>query len=305
MTHEPIDQVVQLLRERFSVPAKTIAEVRERFEQLAAELPPAEVPATLDGVDAGGVPGIWVSTPQANRDEVILFLHGGGYNCGSTYVYTDFMTRLSHACGARVLGIDYRLAPEHKFPAALDDAVTAYRWLLTQCAPHQITFVGDSAGGGLGLCTLVALRDSGEPLPARAICLSPWTDLEGLGESVKTKDKSDPWIRGDRITLSSRLYVKETDYRNPLAAPLHADPTGLPPLLILVGSEETLLDDSTRFAEKAQRAGVDVTLEIWDGMIHVWPFFAGILPEGMLAFQRMGGFIAETRQATSSSARVS
>jgi acetyl esterase/lipase len=295
MPGKPIDTVVRMLRERFSVPAKTIAAVRELFEQLANDLPPAAASTHFEDVAAGGVPGVWVRAELASSDDVILFLHGGGYNCGSTKVYRDFMARLSHACGARVLGIDYRLAPEHKFPAAVDDAIAAYEWLIEATPAGRVTFVGDSAGGGLVLGTLVALRDRGVTLPRGAICISSWTDLEGLGESITTKADVDPWIRPERIPFSTRLYVTPENVRHPYAAPLYADPTGLPPLLIMVGSDETLLDDSTRFAAKAEAAGVDVTLEVWDGMIHVWPFFAGVLPEGMQAFERMGQFVRETR----------
>lgn len=293
MTHRALDNVVQILRDRLSEPVRTMQDVRRCFERLADDLPDPDVPATYDRLDADGVPAVWVSTPGADHDQVVLFLHGGGYCSGSTHVYADFMARLSHACGTRVLGIDYRLAPEHRFPAAVDDTLTAYRWLVRRCDPARITLAGDSAGGGLTLATLLALRDAARPLPARAVCVSPWTDLEGSGPSVRTRADIDPWLSSERIATSASRYVEGEDIRNPLAAPLHGDPSGLPPLLILVGDAETLLDDSTRFAAKARAAGVDVTLEIWDDMIHVWPFFAGLLPEGMRAFERIGRFVRE------------
>ena len=196
----------------------------------------------------------------------------------------------------RALGIEYRLAPENPFPAAVDDAVAAYRWLLSAgLEPGRIVIVGDSAGGGQAIATLVALRDAGEPLPAAAVPVSPWVDLEGLGESMTTKAAVDPFVQPGRrrIEAMARMYVGDGDIRAPLAAPLYADLHGLPPLLVMVGSSETLLDDSTRIAERARVAGVDVTLEIWDDMVHVWTLFAPILSEGQQAIDRIGEFIRQ------------
>src|SRR5690606_5447385 len=170
--------------------------------------------------------------------------------------------RISKAANCRVLSLDYRLAPEHPFPAAVDDAVTGYRWLLDQgIRPDRIAIAGDSAGGGLAAATLVALKDRGEPMPAAGVCLSPWVDMEGTGESMTSRAALDPMVQKDGLKDMASLYLDGADPRSPLAAPLYADLSGLPPLLIQVGTAETLYDDATRLAEKAEAAGVDVTLE--------------------------------------------
>jgi acetyl esterase/lipase len=195
------------------------------------------------------------------------------------------------------LGVDYRLAPEHPFPAAVEDATAAYRWLVSRGTdPAHIAIAGDSAGGGLTLATLIALRDAGDPLPAAAACLSPWVDLEGVGASMTSKAAVDPFVRKEMIEFMAQQYLGGRDLRTPLAAPLYADLQGLPPLLIQVGTAEVLLDDATRIAERARAAGVEVSLEVWDDMIHVWQLFAPMLPEGQQAIERIGAFIrAHTR----------
>ena len=190
--------------------------------------------------------------------------------------------------------IEYRLAPEHPFPAAVEDAVAAYRWLVGEgLDPAQIVIAGDSAGGGLTVATLVALRDEGDLLPAAAVCFSPWVDLEGIGQSMSAKAEADPLVQRDGIIEMARAYLGGADTRVPLAAPLYADLTGLPPVLIQVGTSETLLDDSTRLAERSRKAGVDVTFEPWEDMIHVWQYFASILPEGQEAINRIGSFVKQ------------
>jgi acetyl esterase/lipase len=199
---------------------------------------------------------------------------------------------VSRAAAARVLLVDYRLAPEYPHPAAVQDATAAYRWLLAQgCKPGRLAIAGDSAGGGLTVATLVALRDAGTPLPAAGVCLSPWVDLEGVGESMRAKADLDPMVYHDGLLQMAALYLNGLDPRTPLAAPLYADLRGLPPLLIQVGTAETLLDDSVRLAARAREADVDVTLEPWDDMIHVFQAFAGVLPEGQQAVDRIGEFV--------------
>jgi len=174
----------------------------------------------------------------------------------------------------------------------VEDSTAAYRWLLsTGVDPDRLVIAGDSAGGGLTVATLVALRDAGEPLPAAVVCLSPWVDLEQVGESMTTKAEADPMIQREAGLQWAKAYLGDAHPRTPLAAPLYADLTGLPPLLIQVGTEEALLDDATRLAERAKSAGVDVELEVWDDMIHVWQFFAEMLPEGQQAIDRIGEFI--------------
>lgn len=261
------------------------------MEQLA-ELFPVSPDVRLEPVSADGVPAEWIAAPEATADRVIFYLHGGGYTLGSINTHREMVSRLSRAAGARALAINYRLAPEHPFPAAVEDSTAAYRWLLGNGVnPGRMVIAGDSAGGGLTIATLVALRDAGVPLPAAAVCLSPWVDLEGLGESMRTKAAVDPMIPAEMIAEGGKAYLGGADPRTPLAAPLYADLTGLPPLLLQVGTSEVLLDDSTRLAERARAVGVDVTLEPWDDMIHVWQIFAAMLPEGQQAIDRIGEFV--------------
>jgi acetyl esterase/lipase len=191
-----------------------------------------------------------------------------------------------------VLVIDYRLAPEHPHPAAVDDAVAAYRWMLTQgLKPPRVAVAGDSAGGGLTVATLLAIRDAKLPLPAAGACLSPWVDLEGIGESMTTRAGVDPIVQKPGLLQMAAAYLAGKDPRTPLAAPLYADLSGLPPLLIQVGTAETLLDDASRLAERARKAGVTVSYEPWESMIHVWHLFAPMLDEGQQAIDRVGEFV--------------
>jgi acetyl esterase/lipase len=224
----------------------------------------------------------------------MLYLHGGGYAIGSIVTHRGLAGRLSQAAAARVLLVDYRLAPEHPFPAAVNDATGAYRWLLAQgIDPARLIIAGDSAGGGLTIAALVAVRDAGMPLPAAAVCLSPWVDLEGSGDSVTTKATADPLVQKAGLLQLAAWYLAGANPRTPLAAPLYADLRDLPPLLIQVGTAEILLDDATRLAEKAIAAGVKVTLEPWEDMIHVWQLFAPMLPEGQKAIERIGVFVQQ------------
>ncbi len=246
---------------------------------------------TCTPVEAGGVSAEWSVAAGVDEAKVVLYVHGGGYVMGSAGSHRDVTGRLSKAAGARVLSLNYRLAPEHPFPAPVDDAVAAYRWLLAQgISPSNIAVAGDSAGGGLAIATLLALRDAGEPLPAAGIGISPWVDMEGTGESMTTRAAVDPVVQKEGLLGMAKLYLGDADPKNPLAAPLHADLAGLPPLLLQVGDAETLLDDSTRLAERARAAGVDVTLKVWDEMPHVWHLFAPILPEGRQAIDEIGSF---------------
>jgi acetyl esterase/lipase len=245
-------------------------------------------------LDAGGVPGAWIVPSGLEPKRTVLYLHGGGYNAGSITSHLPLTSNIALAAKARVLAIDYRLAPEHLFPAAVDDALAAYRWLLKESAQaNHIVVAGDSAGGGLTLSLILLLREKGLPLPAAAVCLSPWTDLTCSGESWKTNGKVDFMLKKGSTFNAAKLYLGDADPRSPLASPLYADPAGLPPLLIQVGSEEVLLSDSTLFAEKARLAGVDVTLENWKGMQHVWQFTASMLPEARQAVNRIGEFILQ------------
>ena len=241
---------------------------------------------------AGGVPGEWVVAPEADDDRVVLYLHGGGYVMGSLKSHRSLVAKLSAEARARVLSLDYRLAPEHPYPAAVEDAVAAYRFLLAEGVPAaRIAISGDSAGGGLTLATLLALRDAGVPLPAAAVPISPWADLEGTGESMKTRAAVDVMIQPNRLKETADWYANGADMRQPTASPIYGDYTGLPPLLIHVGDAEVLLDDAVRVSDRAKAAGVDVTLEVWDEMPHVWHAFTGLLPEADQAIAVIGEFV--------------
>lgn len=270
---------------------KTFFEVRNLTETLAAKLTlPKNV--SVRPVDINGVQGEWISHALANRNKVILYLHGGAYCLGSPRTHRDLTWRLSQAAEARVLVPDYRLAPEHKYPAAVDDAVTAWIWLLEQgYKPENMAISGDSAGGGLAMATIVKLRDLGYALPAAMALMSPWTDLSQTSESrVRNKD-ADPMLPADQEYRVVDAYVGDHDPYDPLISTVYADLTGLPPLMIQVGSTEIVLDDSTRVAAKARESGVEVCLEIWEKMPHVFQMFAFNLPEAQQAIDKLGSFL--------------
>jgi acetyl esterase/lipase len=269
-----------------------VAIQRARFEQNARLItPPRKIHRRP--VIAGGVLSEWIEPRRTPTSPIILYLHGGGYIMGSPDSHRALAARIAAASHARALLLDYRLAPEHPFPAALEDAVSAYRWLLEQrIAPAQIVFAGDSAGGGLALAALMRLRDSGDPMPAAAVLMSPLTDMEGTGESIRTRAQADPLLTDDARVIF-RHYLADNDPRSPWFSPLYGELYGLPPLLIHVGDDEILLSDSTRLAERARGAGVDVTLDIWDGMWHVWHFFAPYLPEARRAIAEIGMFVQQ------------
>jgi epsilon-lactone hydrolase len=241
----------------------------------------------------GSIPAEWIRPAGAAPDAALLYLHGGGYVIGSISTHRSMIAAIGAAAGLPALAIDYRLAPECPFPAAVEDATASYRWLLDQgIAPGRIAIGGDSAGGGLTIATLVAIRDAGLPMPAAGVCLSPWVDMEAIGDSMTGRATRDPMLDRDRVGFFSRAYLGKADCRSPLAAPLYADLKGLPPLLIQVGEAEVLYDDSVRITERARAAGVDVTLEAWPDMIHVWQFFAPMLPEGRQAIDDIGAFLS-------------
>ncbi|HYW03523.1 MAG TPA: alpha/beta hydrolase [Gammaproteobacteria bacterium] len=295
MSNAEIDAVRELLAARAESRGESLEEMRSGIDALA-EVFPTPKDVSLEPVHAGGVPGEWIRAPGAAPERALLYLHGGGYVIGSVTSHRNLMADLSRASGRSALGIDYRLAPEHPFPAAVEDAVAAYRWLLEQgFQPTDIAVAGDSAGGGLALATLVALRDEGISLPGGAACISPWVDLEGIGDSMQANAAIDPMVNREGLLMMADHYLAGSDPHNPLAAPLHADLQGLPPLLIQVGTAETLLDDARRVAERARRDGVSVMLEEWPDMIHVWHIFAPILTDGRRAIERIGAFLRDGR----------
>jgi acetyl esterase/lipase len=303
MASEQLQQLIEMLRSRGSRAEITIEQARAGLEALSEVIKPA-ADVTCEPVDVDGVPGEWIAAANADPERTVYYLHGGGYTIGSIKSHREFVSRISRAAAARALLIEYRLAPEDPFPAAVDDALTGYRWLLASGVdPARTVIAGDSAGGGLTVATLVALRDAGEPLPAAAVCISPWLDMEGKGESLKTRADRDPWIQPDLIALGAEMYLAGADPRNPLANALHADLSGLPPLLIQVGDAEVLLDDSTRLAARAKAAGVDATLEVWDEMVHVFQAFAFMLPEAQRAIDRIGEFVQARTAVRAQAAR--
>jgi len=291
MASPQLQNIITMLKTRPATEGATPQEGRAAFENVTQIFKPAP-DVTRTPVNADGVPAEWISTPNASSEATVYYLHGGGYAIGSINTHAELVSRISRASGARALSVDYRLAPENPFPAGLDDAVTGYRWLLKQGVdPKTVVIAGDSAGGGLSLATLLALRDAGDPLPAAAVLLSPWTDLTGGGESRVTRRDADPMINPDLEAVGAKSYAGANELTNPLISPLLGDFAGLPPMLIQVGDAEVLLSDSTRLAERAAAAGVDAEIEVFDEMIHVFQFFGAMLPEAQPAVDKIGAFV--------------
>jgi epsilon-lactone hydrolase len=234
------------------------------------------------------------SARREGAQRTILFLHGGGYYFGSSISHRAITLALAELTDARIVSVNYRLAPEHPFPAALDDATAAVLALYASgVSHHQLAVCGDSAGGGLALSLLLRLRDTGAPLPACAVLFSPWTDLAATGASLYRNDRSDPLFHGSCIAHDARHYLAGEDPRNPGASPLYADLAGLPPLLIQVSRTEILLDDSLRLARKAKLSGVDVRCQVWTDLPHVWQLHCGLIPEAKTALRSAGQHIIE------------
>ncbi|MCC2658413.1 MAG: putative lipase esterase protein [Panacagrimonas sp.] len=268
----------------------TLDQMRKDWDEVFAKHP-SNVGAKCENVDAGGVPAVRITAPGAASDRAILYLHGGGYVFGSPRSHKDLGEFLSKAAKAQVFLLDYRLAPEHPYPAAVDDATAAYRWLLKSgFKPERIAVSGDSAGGGLCAATLLSIKNHKLPMPACAVPLSPWADLECTSETFTTKAADDPMVQREMTHNLAAMYAPG-NLKDPLVSPLNGDFKGLPPLLIQVGERETLLGDSQRMAEIAKKAGVPVTLEIEPGQIHVFQIFSSRLDEGVAAIDRMGRFI--------------
>ena len=240
--------------------------------------------------DAGGVAARHVAAPGVRDDRGVLYFHGGGYVAGNLDSHTELMGRIARACRAPVLGIDYRLAPEHPHPAAVEDAVASYERLLGNgIDPSRIVIAGDSAGGGLTLACMLALKAAGKPLPAGAILISPWTDLSGSGASMQTRREADPMLSGDVLAPMAAAYANSRSLTDPGVSPLFGDLAGLPPLLVQVGDDEVLLDDATRLAERAETAGVSVQLHVFEGAFHVFQIDPRP-PESREALEEMAAF---------------
>ena len=247
---------------------------------------------TVEPVNANGVRAEWTSTPQADRSAALLYLHGGGYVIGSLDSHRHLVSEAGRAAKAWALALDYRLAPEHPFPAAVEDAVSGYRYLLSRgIRPGRIAISGDSAGGGLVVAAMLAIRDAGLAQPACGWCISPWVDMEGIGETMSTKEAADPMVQRAPLLDMAKLYLGGAGARSPLAAPIYADLAGLAPLLIQVGAAETLLDDAIRLAKVAGAADVRVDLQVWPEMVHVWHIFHPELKAGRRAIEQGGAFV--------------
>lgn len=291
MSLEQCDQLARELRAKRDVNPPTLADTRANFAAYAARFP-LDPDIACHTAELSGVPVEWLTPPDSSTGQCLLYLHGGGYIVGSPATHRALAGRLARAAGVRAVVPDYRLAPENPHPAPLEDALAVYEHILASgFAPESVVIGGDSAGGGLALATMINARDRGLPLPAAAICMSPWVDLEATGESVARCADSDPVVAPNHIRSFARMFLGGGDPRDPLAAPLHADLRGLPPLLIQVGDNETLLDDSRRLAAKADTAGVHVNLRVWPHMFHVWQLFASELDEGGAAIREAGDFV--------------
>ncbi len=282
-------------------PGVTFAERRAAMEAQTAKAP---LPGgtIVRAVDAGGVPAEWVEAPGSTTTAgpATLYLHGGGYTVGSPATHRALAANLSVATGGPVVTVDYRLAPEYPFPAAVHDATAAWTWLLAQdgVVPARTAIGGDSAGGGLTAATLLALKATGAPLPGAGVLLSPWVDMTLAGESYRTHADLDPMVDATSLGEGISCYAADSELTDPLLSPVFGDWSGMPPLLIQVGELEVLLDDSRTLARVASAAGVDVTLEEWPGMVHVWQSFCGLIDDADRAVVRLGEFIRSRAGAT-------
>jgi len=273
-------------------PPPTVEQQRTGAEETMASV--GTMPDNVDvrETDASGVPGLWIAPQSASSDRVVLYLHGGGYVVQSPRTHLRLASHIAVESNCHVLSVDYRLAPEHPHPAPVTDALTAYRHLLDSgFAPQCITISGDSAGGGLSVATMVAARDAGMPQPTAGVLLSPWVDLEGTGESMDSNAVHDLMVGRGALAIMANLFVGNGGKRDPLAAPLYAELRDIAPLYIQVGGHETLLDDSTRLAARAARAGVEVRLDVFPEMQHVFQAFVGQMPEATEAVGRIGAFL--------------
>lgn len=291
MASEALKGLIQQIKEQPR--ATNVAELRERLDGLGA-LFPLGPEVEVEKVSSGGVVGEWLTPPGVAPQKVLLYFHGGYYAAGSLGSHRMMVATLATHANAKAFSVDYQLAPKHPFPAALNDALGAYRWLLEKgLEPGRIVLGGDSAGGGLAVALMLALREENEPLPAAAGLISPWTDMTFSGKSVKEKAKSDPLIFEDFGRARALDYGGAHDLSHPHISPLFGDLKGFPPLMVQVGTAEILLDDSSRLADKARKAGVEVTYEPWDDMVHVFQLFAPLVPEGAQALERLGGFLKD------------
>ena len=290
MVSPEMQNMIKLLRDSVAKMELTVKAQRALLEQLSAAVPlPSDV--KYEAVNAGGVPAEWISVPDIIEHNIILHFHSGYYVAGSVKVERPFVSDISRACNCRMLAIDYRLAPENPFPAAVEDATMVYRWLINDQGinPKKVIIEGLSAGGGLTVACLIKLRDNGDPLPAAAISLCPQADLTLSGKSYK-KNRDLDWLSYESSKFNAPLYLGGADARNPLISPIFGDLKGLPPLLIQTGSSEVLHDDAVRLAKRAKKARMDVTLDIWKDMVHAFQIFSAFAPESRNAIKKISEF---------------
>jgi acetyl esterase/lipase len=297
MVSERVNQIATQAYGKWLREDATLEEMRVGFDGMCPE-PAAD--AAVSPAEVGGIPGKWVSVPESGST-VILHLHAGGYLIGSSQSHRDLAARIARAAMARVFLADYRLAPEHPFPAALDDALAAYRGLVADGVdPADLVVSGDSAGGGLALAALVALRDAGDPLPAAGVHLSPWADLTLRGDTMTANESLDPLVNKELLQQMADGYLGEQDPSDPRVSPVFADLSGLPPLFLQVGSSEVLESDAVRIADRVRAAGGEAELQIGYEMVHVFQMFADQLPEAELAIDQVGRFLRRTVRAGAS-----
>ncbi len=291
-------EIVKLRELIASRPRPADTGARRKAMDENARVFPLDPSVKVEAVNAGGVAAEWTTSPNADTKRVVLYVHGGGYVFGSTLSHRHLVAEIGQVAGCRALSLDYRLAPEHPFPAPVEDTVAAYRFLLASgIEPRHIAIAGDSAGGGLVVAAMVAIRDAGLNQPACGWAISPWVDMEALGETFATRAATDPTVSKETILDIAKTYLGDADPRSPLAAPIHADLTGIAPLLIQVGAAEVLLDDALKLAGRAGAADVPVRLEIWPEMIHVWHMFHRMLGAGKRAIDVGAAYVRAAMDA--------
>ncbi|HVN95865.1 MAG TPA: alpha/beta hydrolase [Syntrophorhabdaceae bacterium] len=290
MVSENAEKVLRMAKEQTQLKAASMEELRRNLEAFYARFR-SEQMCTMEPVRIGHIPAFWIFTAQAPMDRVVLFFHGGGFTVGSTKDHLELCERIAYTSRCRVLSVDYRLAPEHIFPAALDDCVKSYLWLINGgISPRLIVPVGLSAGGNLVLTMLFRLRENSLPLPKAAVLLSPAVDLALSRPSVESNTLSD-WLGKDNLEMARRAYLRGHDPKDPMVSPIYGSLTGLSPLLIQVGTHEILFDDVKEFAKNAKEAGLDVTFEAWENMFHCWQAFSALLVEGRQAIDSIGVYM--------------
>lgn len=293
MSDAQLEQVIAMIRSGPDLSTMSHEELRGVYDAMG-DLTPPDPAIEYQAIDAGGVPSELGVAPGARTDATLLYLHGGGYVFGSRKSHRDLVARLGKATGIRTLAPDYRLAPEHVFPAAVDDAFAAYRWLLdTGTPPERIVLAGDSAGGGLSLATMLRCKSAGVPQPRAAALFSPFTDMGATGDSIEENRERDFLVNHATTSGLGATYMGDADVKSPEGSPIYGDLAGLPPLLIHVGSHEAILDDSLRLARRAIMADVSVRLRAYPKLPHVWQLYAGMLDEGVESLNEAGRFLAE------------